>query len=177
MATEPEPVVALPPPDTVVAKPLDQPPPPKPEPRPERKPPPKPVERKRPPRRMVAEPQPPQSAQQGRTSASREDMEGSAASADPAARSRYFASLRAALRNRLRIPDALRNQGFSGTATVRFTIDPSGRIVSASLVRSAGHPAADQAALAAATLGSSVPPAPDFVPERTFAIPLGFSIR
>ncbi len=176
---ETEAVVALPPPETVVAKPLEE----KPAPKPERKPPPKPVERKpverKPaPRREVAQPQqPPSEARRGQASASRQDMGGVAASADPAARSRYFASLRAALRNRLRVPNALRSQDFSGTATVRFTISASGQITSSSLVRSSGNPAADQAALAAANPGSSVPLAPDSVSERTFTIPLGINIR
>jgi protein TonB len=175
---ETEAVVALPPPEAVVAKPLDERPAPKPEPKPAKKPPPKPVERKPPPRRTVAQqPQPPSEARQGQASASRENMSGAAASADPVARSRYFSELRAALRSRLRIPDTLRSRDFSGIATVRFTINPSGQIISSSLVRSSGNPAADQAALAAARPGSPLPSAPNVVPERTFTIPLGINIR
>ena len=52
---ETETAVVLPPPDAVMAKPLEEPPPP------EKKPPPKPVERKPPPRRSVAERKPPPS--------------------------------------------------------------------------------------------------------------------
>ncbi|MBF9195826.1 TonB family protein [Microvirga terrestris] len=178
MAMEPEPVVALLPPDTVVAKPFEQPPPPKPEFNPEKKQLPKPVERKHPPRRAVAQPQqPPSEARQGQASASRENMGGSAASADPGARSRYFASLRAALRSRFRVPEILRSQGFNGSAEIVFTIDSSGQIISSFIGRSSGNPAADQAALAAARPGSSVPPAPDPVPERRFNIPLAINIR
>jgi protein TonB len=166
--------VILPPPEAVVAKPLEE----KPAPKPEKKPPPKPVERKPPPRRMVAEPKPlPSNARQGQASASRENMSGQAASADPTARNRYLASLVASLRNRLRYPDVARNQGVTGVATVRFTMDRSGRIVSASLVRGAGHPALDQAALAAASPGSSLPPIPDFIPQSTFTVPLRFNMR
>lgn len=169
-----EAVILPPPPETVAAKSLEEPPPPK----PEKKPPPKPVERKPPPRRTVAEPKPlPSDARQGQASASRENMSGQAASADPAARNRYLASLVASLRNRLRYPDVARNQGLTGAATVRFTMDRSGRIVSASLVRSAGHPALDQAALAAASPGSSLPPIPDFIPQTTFTVPLRFNLR
>ena len=171
---ETEAVILPPPPETVVAKPLEEPPPPK----PEKKPPPKPVERKPPPRRTVAEPKPlPSDARQGQASSSRENTGGQAASADPTARNRYLASLMAALRNRLRYPDAARSQGVKGSATVRFTMDRSGRIVSASLVRSAGHPALDQAALAAASPGSSLPPIPDFIPQTTFTVPLRFNLR
>ncbi len=171
---ETEAVVLPPPPETVVAKPLDEPPPPK----LEKKPPPKPVERKPPPRRTAAQPKPlPSDARQGQASASRENMSGQAASADPTARNRYLASLVASLRNRLRYPDAARSQGITGAATVRFTMDRSGRIVSASLVRSAGHPALDQAALAAASPGTSLPPIPDFIPQTTFTVPLRFNLR
>ncbi|WP_262267956.1 TonB family protein [Microvirga yunnanensis] len=173
--------IILPPPETVVAKPVDARPPPKdapPPPTPEKKPPPKPVERRPPLRRTVAEPKPlPSDARQGQASASREDTGGQAASADPTARNRYLASLVASLRNRLRYPDVARNQGVTGVATVRFTMDRSGRIVSASLVRGAGHPALDQAALAAASPGSSLPPIPDFIPQSTFTVPLRFNIR
>ncbi|WP_114944054.1 energy transducer TonB family protein [Microvirga calopogonii] len=166
--------VILPPPETVVAKPLEE----KPAPKPERKPPPKPVERKPPPRRTVAEPKPlPSDARQGQASASREDMGGQAAAADPTARNRYLASLVASLRNRLRYPDVARSQGVTGVATVRFTMDRSGRVVGASLVRSAGHAALDQAALAAASPGSSLPPIPDFIPQSTFTVPLRFNLR
>jgi protein TonB len=169
-----EAVILPPPPETVVAKPLEEPPAPK----PEKKPPPKPVERKPPPRRTVAEQKPlPSDARQGQASASRENMSGQAASADPSARNRYLASLVASLRNRLRYPDAARNQGVTGVATVRFTMDRSGRIVSASLVQSAGHATLDQAALAAASPGSSLPPIPDFIPQSTFTVPLRFNLR
>ncbi|EIM24830.1 TonB family protein [Microvirga lotononidis] len=166
--------VILPPPEAVVAKPLEE----KPAPKPEKKPPPKPVERKPPPRRAVAEPRPrPSDERQGQASASRENMGGQAASADPTARNRYLTSLVASLRNRLRYPDVARSQGVTGIATVRFTMDRSGRIVGASLVRSAGHPALDQAALAAASPGSSLPPIPDFIPQSTFTVPLRFNLR
>jgi periplasmic protein TonB len=166
--------VILPPPEVVVAKPLEE----KPAPKPEKKPPPKPVERKPRPRPTVAEPKPlPSDARQGQASASRENTGGQAASADPNARNRYLASLVASLRNRLRYPDVARNQGVTGVATVRFTMDRSGRIVSAALVRSAGHPALDQAALAAASPGSSLPPIPDFIPQSSFTVPLRFNLR
>jgi protein TonB len=166
--------VILPPSETVVAKPLEE----KPAPKPEKKPPPKPVERKPPARRAAAEQKPlPSDARQGQASASRENMSGQAASADPNARNRYLASLAATLRNRLRYPDVARSQGVSGVAQIRFTVDRSGRIVSSTLVRGAGHPALDQAALATASPGSSVPPVPDFIPQLTFTIPLRFNLR
>ncbi|MEE1655431.1 TonB family protein [Microvirga sp. CF3062] len=181
LATEPEPVVALPPPEMVVAKPLQEPPSLRPEPKPEKKPPPsKPIERKPSQRRAAAQPpQPPSEARQGQASSSRENTGGAAASADPNVLNRYVSSLTAALRGRLRYPNIARSQGVSGLATLRFTMDRSGRIISATLVRSAGHPALDQAALAAAGPGSSLPPAPAALPQQQFTIsvPLRFNLR
>ena len=180
VAVEPEPVVARPPPETVVAKPVEQPPPPKPEPKPEKKLPPKPVERKPPPRRTVVQPQqPPSEARQGQASSSRENTGGAAASADPTVLNRYVASITAALRSRLRYPDVARSQGIDGVATLRFTMDRTGRIISSTVTRSAGHPALDQAAIAAASPGSSLPPAPAALPQQQFTIsvPLRFNLR
>ncbi|MEE1612524.1 energy transducer TonB family protein [Microvirga sp. CF3016] len=177
---EAEAVVALPPPEAVVAKPLEEKPAPKPEPKPEKKPPPKLVERKPPPRRTVAQqPQPPSEARQGQVSASRENMSGSAASADPDAMRRYRATLYAAVKNRLRYPPTAERQGISGTAEVRFTLDRSGQIISASLVRSSGNPLLDQAALATVRPGSSLPAAPASVPQSQFTVsaPLRFDQR
>jgi periplasmic protein TonB len=176
-ALEKDAVVALPPAETVVAKPPEE----KPALKPVKKPPPaKPVERKPAPRPTVAaQKQPPSDPRQGQASASRENTAGSAASADPNVLNRYVASLGAALRNRLRYPDIARNQGISGVATVRFTMDRSGQILGASLVRGAGHPVLDQAALAAARPGSSLPAAPDSLPQQTFtvSVPLRFNLR
>jgi len=168
--------VILPPPATVVAKPLED----KPAPKPEKKPPPKPVERKPPPRRAVAQPpQPPSEARQGQASASRENMSGSAASADPNVLNRYRASLYAAVKNRLRYPATAERQGISGTAQIRFTLDRSGQVISASLVRSSGNPLLDQAALATARPGSSLPAAPASIPQQQFTVtaPLRFDPR
>ncbi len=178
--TEAESVVALPPPEAVVAKPIEEKPAPKPEPKPEKKPPPKPVERKPPPRRTVAQqPRPPSEARQGQASASRENMSGSAASADPDAMRRYRATLYAAVKNRLRYPPTAERQGISGTAEVRFTLDRSGQVISASLVRSSGNPLLDQAALATVRPGSSLPAAPASVPQSQFTVsaPLRFDQR
>jgi periplasmic protein TonB len=173
--TEQMEAVILPPPETVVAKPLEEPPPPK----PEKKPPPKPVERKPPPRRTVAQQQPPSEARQGQASASRENMSGSAASADPDAMRRYRATLYAAVKSRLRYPPTAERQGISGTADVRFTLDRSGQVISASLVRSSGNPLLDQAALATVHPGSSLPAAPASIsqPQFTVTAPLRFNPR
>jgi len=93
--------------------------------------------------------------------------------------SRYAAQLAAALKARLRYPEAARAAGVTGSATLRFTLHRSGRVLSAAITRSAGHPALDGAALATAAPGSSLPPAPDGVPQQqmTISVPLRFDMR
>ena len=99
--------------------------------------------------------------------------------AAPILQNRYAAQISAAVRGRLRYPDVAQSQGIAGVATVRFTLHRSGQVLSASLVRSAGHPALDRAALATVGPGSSLPPAPDGLPQQktTFVVPLHFSLR
>jgi protein TonB len=135
----------------------------------------------RPPRQVAARPaaSAPSSPRRGRLSASRESNAASAASADPTARNRYAALISAAVRRRLRYPDNARSRGSGGTATVRFTVHRSGRVMSASLVRSAGDGTLDGAALATVSPGTALPPAPAGVPQRqiTFIVPLRFNLR
>lgn len=164
-----------PPKDAVVAKAVEDKPA-----KPGRKPPPRREERKPAPRREVAASQPaPSRIQAGQASSSRDNMGGLGASADPNVLNRYAAQLTAALRRRLRYPDVARGEGISGVATIRFTLERSGRIVSASLVRSTGSAVLDQAALVAAKPGSNLPAAPEAVPQQllTFAVPLRFDLR
>lgn len=142
-----------------------------------RKPQPKPVARRAQPR-PGAEGRDQRESARGRSS--RENAGGAAASNyDPGALSRYSAQLAAALRGRLRYPDAARAAGATGVASVRFTIHRSGRVLSANIVRSAGHPALDQAAIATVAPGSSLPAAPAALTQQTFTIsvPLRFNIR
>ncbi|WP_457092760.1 TonB family protein [Microvirga sp. P5_D2] len=171
----PEDAVVIQPQETVTAQPLPE----KPALKPVKPPPPKPVERKPTPQREVREQQSPAAnPHQGRASASRENLGGAAASADPSLRNRYYAAVAAAVRRRLRFPGQALSQGIKGVATVRFSIDPSGTILSATLVQSAGHPALDAAALAATRSGSSVPPIPAGLPTQLppFEVPLNFNL-
>ncbi|MGO4386099.1 energy transducer TonB [Microvirga sp. 2YAF29] len=171
-----EDAVVIPPQETVTAQTVPE----KPAPKPVKPPPPKPVERKPnpTPRREPREQQPPAAdARQGQASASRENLGGAAASGDPNLMSRYRAAVGAAVRRRLRFPSGAGSLGTSGIAKVRFSIDPSGTIISVTLIQSAGHPALDAAALAATRAGSSVPPIPAGLPSRLppFEIPLNFN--
>ncbi len=174
---DPEEVTAVAPEETVTA---EIPPEPPNKAKPERREP-KPERRERPRPRVAEKPAaaPPSNPRQGRASSSRENMAASAASADPNARARYVAQISAAVRSRLRYPSGARSQGMSGVATVRFTLNRSGAVLGAALVRSTGHSALDQAALAAVRPGSAFPPAPDGVPQQqiTFVVPLRFSLQ
>lgn len=182
-AAKPEPKVAMPLPKVATPLPKAAPPLPKAA---------KPVPKVTAPAPKVAEPKPlaraaavrsapaAPSARSGAAAASRENTGGSAASAsDPDALSRYAAQLAAALRARLRYPETARAQGITGMATLRFTLHRSGRVISASLARSAGNAVLDGAALATATPGSSLPPAPESVPQQqlTISVPLHFQVR
>lgn len=172
-AIAPDAAIVLPPNETVIAKPAEE------KPKPEKREPPKKEERKPDPkpRRVMAERKAtPSNASPGQAAQSREATQGAAASADPTVLNRYAASLAASLRSRLRYPEQARSRGTSGIATVRFTMERSGRIINAALVRSAGDTLLDEAALAAARPGSSLPAAPETLPQQqfTFSVPLQF---
>lgn len=168
--------LAQPPPEElVVAKPLEEEHSP-----PTKRPVPKEAERKAPVRRRAAEQRAaPSVPRDGQRSSSAENTGGAAAAADPNVLNRYAAQLASALRQRLRYPESARLQGISGVATIRFTMQRSGRITGASLVRGTGHAVLDQAALATAAPGTSLPPAPSTIPQQqfTFSVPLRFNLR
>ena len=191
---------ALPPPVPVPSQAPPTPEPLKPPVRPAERKPVKPVERPRvverpkpAPRRVVKEAAKPAprpaasrsapsapSARARAAAASRENTGGSAAAAaDPNALARYAAQLAAAIRGRLRYPDAARAQGVTGTAAVRILLNRSGRVLSVSLLRSAGHPILDAAALATVPAGASLPAAPDGLTQQQFSVPvpLQFTLR
>jgi protein TonB len=168
--------LAQPPPEElVVAKPLEEKHSP-----PTKRPVPKEAERKAPVRRRAAEQRAaPSAPRDGQRSSSAENTGGAAAAADPNLLNRYAAQLASALKQRLRYPESARLQGISGVATIRFTMQRSGRITGASLVRGTGHAVLDQAAVATAAPGTSLPPAPDSIPQQqfTFSVPLRFNLR
>ncbi|KAB0265477.1 TonB family protein [Microvirga brassicacearum] len=167
--------LAQPPPEElVVAKPLEE------EHPPAKLPVQKKAERKASvPRRAAEQRAAPSVPRDGQRSSSAENTGGAAAAADPNVLNRYAAQLASALRQRLRYPESARLQGISGVATIRFTMQRSGRITGASLVRGTGHAVLDQAALATAAPGTSLPPAPNTIPQQqfTFSVPLRFNLR
>lgn len=90
-----------------------------------------------------------------------------------AAAARDFGSrVRAAIERRKRFPSGVAS---GGVASVRFTIDRSGTVLSASVVRSAGHPDLDAAALGAVR-SASIPPIPAEMDnaQLTITVPINF---
>lgn len=60
-----------------------------------------------------------------------------------------------------RYPEAARARGESGTATLAFTVDAGGRVVSASIAGSSGSSALDSATLSMAHRLGHLPPPPN----------------
>ncbi|WP_192249722.1 TonB family protein [Mesorhizobium silamurunense] len=91
--------------------------------------------------------------------------------------SRWNASLAAWIRRHTRYPSAARSRKAEGSPNVTFTVDASGRVVSARLARSSGDADLDRAALGALQ-GASVPVPPAELGARvTRTAPFAFSLR
>jgi protein TonB len=74
-------------------------------------------------------------------------------------------------------PDAER-RGFTGVTTMRFSVDLSGRIVSASVVQSSGHDMLDgEAVLWLQRAQPLPPPPPDKAAPAQITVPLSFVLR
>ncbi|MBZ9844884.1 energy transducer TonB [Mesorhizobium sp. CA5] len=91
--------------------------------------------------------------------------------------SRWNSSLAAWIRRHTRYPSAARSRRAEGTPSVTFTVDTSGRVVSARLAQSSGDGDLDRAALGALQ-GASVPAPPAELGARvTRTAPFVFSLR
>ncbi|MDX8500321.1 TonB family protein [Mesorhizobium sp. VK4C] len=91
--------------------------------------------------------------------------------------SRWNASLAAWIRRHTRYPSAARSRKAEGSPNVTFTVDASGRVVSARLARSSGDVDLDRAALGALQ-GATVPTPPAELGARvTRTAPFVFSLR
>jgi protein TonB len=109
----------------------------------------------------------------------REDVGGSGARADPSALSRYVGRLRTWLERRKRYPAGARSAGITGTATLRFSIDRGGNVLTARLVQSSGSAALDAATLALVDGNGPLPAIPDDVPQArlTLSVPVNFALH
>ncbi|WP_296746549.1 energy transducer TonB [Mesorhizobium sp.] len=91
--------------------------------------------------------------------------------------SRWNSSLAAWIRRHTRYPSAARSRRAEGTPNVTFTVDASGKVVSARLARSSGDGDLDRAALSALQ-GASVPAPPAELGARvTRTAPFVFSLE
>jgi protein TonB len=150
----------------------------KPPPKPSSKPAPKPVPAKarsapaRPASQAEQAAQSPQPGETGGGGASREER-GSASI------STYQARLAAHLRRFRAYPAAAADQGIRGTATVTFTVNGSGAVMSARLAGGSGHAILDEAAVAMVKRASPFPPIPAALAQSTMTVtvPVRFDRR
>lgn len=100
-----------------------------------------------------------------------------AASRSSVSPSRWNASLAAWIRRHTRYPSAAKSRRAEGRPNVTFTVDASGRVLSARLARSSGDADLDRAALGALQ-GATVPTPPAELGARvTRTAPFVFSLR
>lgn len=102
-------------------------------------------------------------------------------SAQPASRSgdssKWDSRLRSWINRHTRYPSAARVQRAEGSAYVTFTVDSSGRVLSARLTRSSGNAALDRAALSVLQ-GATVPaPPPELGGRQSRTAPFVFNLR
>jgi len=102
---------------------------------------------------------------------------GAAASADALAA--WHARLSAQLKSKQHYPEAARAKGQQGVAYLSFTIDRSGRVLSARISQSSGSAELDEETIALARRSSPLPPPPPEVAggQFPFTLPIRFSVR
>jgi periplasmic protein TonB len=78
-----------------------------------------------------------------------------------------------------RYPTAARSRGEQGTATVAFTIDRDGRLVSSRIVQSSGSPQLDEETLAMLIRAQPMPKPPGTAPESALSliVPVRFDLK
>ncbi len=78
-----------------------------------------------------------------------------------------------------RYPDGARERDEQGVATVTFSMDRSGHVLSASLARSSGSTALDEEAVAMVRRAEPLPPVPADIAGATIklTLPVAFSLR
>jgi periplasmic protein TonB len=97
----------------------------------------------------------------------------------PRAIARWESTLAAHLEHFKRYPKEARTRGEQGTATVAFTIDHEGRLVSSRIVQSSGSATLDEETLAMLARAQPMPKPPDNVldSELSFIVPVRFNIK
>jgi periplasmic protein TonB len=92
---------------------------------------------------------------------------------------RWESTLAAHLERFKHYPDKARSRGDQGTATVAFTIDHNGRVVTSRIVQSSGSEMLDEETLAMLVRAQPLPKPPDNVldSELSFVVPVKFNIK
>ena len=91
----------------------------------------------------------------------------------------WLSQLVAKLQRAKRYPDQARSRGDQGTASVTFTMDRAGRVLSATLARSSGSLSLDEEAVAMVHRAEPLPALPPEIPGATLTrtIPINFTLR
>ena len=76
----------------------------------------------------------------------------------------------------VRYPEAARERGATGVATVRFALDGAGAVTLADLAQSSGDDTLDDEAIAAVRRASPLPAPPPGAP-RVYSEPIRFGLR
>lgn len=133
----------------------------------------KPPEPKPEPKREVTRAEPRKAAKRAQvqappaaTAAAKQTSSGSSGAAAPA---KWQSKLMAHLERRKRYPAGSRGRREQGVAQVRFSIDDSGKVLSARIAKSSGFAELDEAALALVQRSSPVPPPPAGAPHEITA--------
>jgi periplasmic protein TonB len=97
----------------------------------------------------------------------------------PRAIARWESALTAHLEHFKRYPSEARARGDQGTATVAFTIDHEGHLVTSRIVRSSGSATLDEETLAMLVRAQPMPRPPDHIleSELSFVVPVRFNIK
>lgn len=113
-----------------------------------------------------------QTQQEAPRAAAQQSSSGASPSVSPA---RWQARVHSHIARRQK-RDVVRKAGDTGTSQVRFSIDGSGNVLSASLARSSGNAMLDDEAVSMVRRSSPVPAPPPGV-NRTIILPILFSLR
>ena len=98
---------------------------------------------------------------------------------NPDAEQAYLAHIIKKLDRHKKYPSAARNRRLDGVVTVSFSVNRQGQVSGSRLVKSSGHPALDQEAMALLRRATPFQPMPEALqrPQLLLNIPIEFSLR
>jgi periplasmic protein TonB len=128
-------------------------------------------------KRQVQKPDPrPQQQDQTERAQQAAQARAQAAAAASASAANWRSELYAHIQRYKRYPEAARSRGDSGTASVSFTLDGGGRVVSARLVSSSGSSVIDEEAVSTIQRASPMP-APPSGGSVSISVPMHYSLH